>query len=144
MIKPETILAEIALARKRLAALDDDRKRLAEYIGALELAASLAGASLTSIRKQRSVSPVDVNGTQLDSYTKRAATRSNRTHAGLKALYEKDVTQASLAREMKESRSRVASWFAKGPLNRPIPRSRVVYLRDKYGIPESVWERIAD
>lgn len=141
---PATLLKEIALARAKLAALDDDRKRLAEYIGALELAASIKGVPLTSIRRQRSVSAVDVNTVDLKPYTKRAATRSNRTHPGLKALYEKDVTQASLAREMGETRSRVASWFATGALNRPIPRSRAVYLRDTYGVPESVWERIAD
>lgn len=141
----DRIMAELAAARRALADAQGEVARLTEYIGVLELAAKLAGAPLTSIRKHRSVSPVDVNATApLDSYTKRAATRSNRTHAGLKTLYEKNVTQASLARDLKESRSRVASWFATGKGNRPIPRSRAVYLRDKYGIPESTWSRIAD
>lgn len=145
-LTPTALLAEITRATAALDRARDEVKRLTEYIGALELAARLAGATLTSIRKHRSVSPVDVNATAgpLDSYTKRAATRSNRTHVGLKKLYEQNVTQASLARDLKETRSRVAAWFAKGRLNRPIPRRQAVYLRDKYGIPESVWERITD
>ena len=144
-MRPDAILAEIARARTVRAGLEADLARLTEYIGTLELAAKLAGASLTSIRKQRSVSPVDVNANgTMAAYTRRAAKRSTRTHGGLRTLYEKNVTQASLARDLKESRSRVASWFAKGPLNRPIPRHHAEYLRETYGVPLAAWERIAD
>lgn len=143
-MKADRILAELDDARTALARAEDEAARLREYIGTLELAAKLAGASLTSIRRHRSVSSVDVNATvPLDSYTKRAATRSNRTHAGLKLLYEQNVTQASLARDLKETRSRVASWFAEGDLNRPIPRRHADYLLAKYRVPLSAWARIA-
>jgi hypothetical protein len=144
-LRPDAILAEIARARAVLAEREADVARLTEYIGTLELAAKMAGASLTSIREQRSVSPVDVNrNATMTAYTRRASKRSTRDHAGLKLLYEKDVTQASLARELNESRSRVVSWFATGALNRPIPRRHAEYLRDTYKVPLSAWERIAD
>lgn len=136
-MRPSDIRAEIAV-------VDGELARLTEYRAVLVRAEELASKGLTSTAKHRSVSPVDVSTTPgLAPYTKRAAARSNREHAGLKLLYEKDVTQASLARELGESRSRVASWFAVGDLNRPIPRSIAEKLRDKYGVPLGAWARIA-
>jgi len=117
----------------------------AEYIGALELALTLlSGKQLPTTEKHRSVPVMDVNTERMSVITRRAATRATREHAGLRKLYEQDVSQSSLARELGETRSRVVSWFAEGPGNRPIPRKTAERIRDKYGLPLSVWARIAE
>lgn len=138
----ETLREEIKKARA-------ERDKLTEYIGALELALAIktgAAKPLTSTGKHRSVSQMNVNSTGLSATTRRAATRASRPHEGLKILYEHDRDQTAIARELGETRSRVVSWFAApdSGSNRPIPRKHVNYLRDKYGVPESVWARIQD
>ena len=134
-VKPSDIKAEIERVSREITGLLMYRETLEHALK--------ASMQLTRTGKARSVSTVQVNSPGLSGYTKRAATRSNREHEGLRILYEHDITQSALARELKESRSRVASWFAEGELNRPIPRVIAQHLQAKYGVPLSAWSRIA-
>jgi hypothetical protein len=129
--------------RAEAARLRGEAQRLLGYAETLDAAADQL-QQLQRTPRQRIVSPVDVNASNLSPYTKRAATRSNRS--AQRKLYEKNVTVAGLARELGETRARVSSWFAPAgsPGNRPIPRSIAERLEEKYGIPLADWARIDD
>ena len=49
-----------------------------------------------------------------------------------------------LAKQLGETRARVSKWFGTPKDNRPIPRQVAEQLKAEYGIPLSVWARIAD
>jgi hypothetical protein len=57
-------------------------------------------------------------------------------------LKQQRVSISMLARELKEPRSTVNSWFRSGALNRAIPGKYARLLRERYGIPESSWQKV--
>lgn len=143
-MRPDAILAEIVRARAALAGLEADVKRLTEYIGTLEIAAKLADPSLTRTRINRIVSTMNVQAPNLSSDTKRAAGRARRDSEAQRLLYEKDMTIAKLAKELKVGRPLVSKWFGTEEENRPIPRAIAERLKAEYEIPLTAWSRIAD
>lgn len=141
-MKADRILAELDDARTALARVEDEAARLREYIGTLELAAKLAGASLTSIRTNRIVSSVQVQA-KVSADTKRAAGRATRTGEAQRLLYERDWDITRLAKHLGETRPRVSKWFGPPSDNRPIPRAIAERLQRELGIPVTAWSRVA-
>jgi hypothetical protein len=83
---------------------------------------------------------VDTRGFAAD--VKRGVGRATRKHPAQMKLYAKGVTISALAKELRETRARVNSWMNAGKDVRPIPRHHAEYLRERYGIPLSAWDRI--
>ena len=92
---------------------------------------------------ERIVRSMNVDTTRHASDVKRGATRARRKHPAQRIFYEKGVTITSVAKEIGETRARVSSWMADGDALRPIPPHQAEKLRLKYGVPLSVWKRIA-
>jgi hypothetical protein len=122
---------------------DAESKRYAAMAAACrEHAAALQ--RLPEGRADRTMSKVDVDTRDHEANVKRGASRATRRHPGLRRIYEAGHTVTSLAKELRETRARVSSWFAEGENNRPIPKHQVDYLEKKYGIPRASWRRIAE
>jgi hypothetical protein len=99
---------------------------------------------LQPARTDSIIPSMDIDTRGMPAAVRKGAGRSTRKHVGLKRLYEAGVTVSALATELGETRARVSSWFAEGSSNRPIPARHAEYLQRRYGVPRSVWARVAE
>jgi hypothetical protein len=135
---------ERAAARARERGEAEAALDMQEAVVDLLVVGSPEEARLLSREPERIVRTMNVDTSRHGSDVKRGATRARRKHPAQRKLYEQGMTIASVAKELGETRSRVSSWMADGEGLRPIPSHIAEKLRTKYGIPLSVWRRVAE
>ena len=104
----------------------------------------VAAKGLPGSAPGRTIRSVSIDTRDFSTAVKRGVGRATRKHPAQLKLYQKGVTITAVAKELRETRARVSSWMNPGKDTRAIPRHHAEYLRDKYGIPLSAWDRIQD
>jgi DNA-binding NarL/FixJ family response regulator len=91
---------------------------------------------------------IDTLDTDMQATTepRRGRPLTQRKHPFVRALIREGLTIAEVADELKAKQSTVKAWYKKvGTVaHRPIPKAMAERIRDRFKVPLSAWDRIAE